>query len=82
MLDTKYQTVSKYKGDKRLQNVKDIEEKVIKFHLFIMSASLQPSLGASTVRIIALKPFCSALFTNRAITFLLLNTYKQRITKL
>ena len=45
-------------------------------HLFLMSASLRPSLGVSTVRAIALKPALSALLTSCATTFLSLYTWR------
>lgn len=46
------------------------------FDLFLMSASLRPSLGVSTVRAIALNPALSALLTSWATTCLFLYTWK------
>lgn len=79
--------------EKQPQNVKDVEGTSLwkwykregnEFHLFLMSASLRPSLGVSTVRIIALNPFLSALCTNIAVKSRLLYTYiyQERDTKL
>lgn len=70
--------------EKQLQNGKDVEGTSLwkwykregnEFHLFFMSASLRPSLGVSTVRIIALNPYLSALCTNIAVKSRLLYTY-------
>lgn len=70
--------------EKQPQNVKDVEGSSLwkwykregnEFHLFFMSASLRPILGVSTVRIIALNPFLSALCTNIAVKSRLLHTY-------
>lgn len=70
--------------EKQPQNVKDVEGSSLwkwykregnEFHLFFMSASLRPILGVSTVRIIALNPFLSALCTNIAVKSRLLYTY-------
>ena len=44
-------------------------------YLFLISASLRPSLGVSTVKAIALKPALSALRTSCAATFLSLQTW-------
>lgn len=46
-----------------------------KNYLFLMSASLRPSLGVSTVSIIALYPLLSTLFTILFVTSRLLYTY-------
>jgi hypothetical protein len=51
------------------------------FHLFLMSASLRPSLGTSAVRTIALYPFFSALCTKTAAISRLLYTCSQMVTK-
>ena len=61
-------------GNKMISVGKKEEDNI---YLFFMSASLRPSMGASTVSTIALYPFLSTLWTSWAATSRFLCTYSQ-----